>query len=156
MTDGKTWAIGTNGEPCLVVHKNHSLTIETLTRPWRTTIGRSSAGIRYLVHDGVAVPHQNMVRHPRTVVGLDNTGTRLTILVVDGRKQGVAVGMSYDELATEMLRLGCTEALNLDGGGSSVMAVRDAASGKLKILNAPTDGHERAVADVLGISVDAP
>ena len=35
-----------------------------------------------------------------------------------------------------------------------MMAVRDAASGKLKILNAPTDGHERAVADVLGITVE--
>jgi exopolysaccharide biosynthesis protein len=53
-----------------------------------------------------------------------------------------------------MLRLGCNEALNLDGGGSSVMAVRDPASGQMKILNAPTDGHERAVANVLGISVD--
>lgn len=61
--------------------------------------------------------------------------------------------MSYDELATEMIRLGCTEALNLDGGGSSVMAVRDAATGQFQILNQPTDGHERAVANVLGVIV---
>lgn len=33
--------------------------------------------------------------------------------------------MNYAELATELLRLGCYEAVNLDGGGSSVMAVRD-------------------------------
>jgi exopolysaccharide biosynthesis protein len=73
---------------------------------------------------------------------------------VDGRKPGIAVGMSYDELAREMLRLGCRQALNLDGGGSTVMAIRDAGSGNLKILNQPTDGHERAVADALGISVE--
>ncbi len=71
-----------------------------------------------------------------------------------GRKPGVALGMSYHELAAEMIRLGCKEALNLDGGGSSVMAVRDPAAGRIKILNQPTDGRERAVADALGIFLD--
>jgi exopolysaccharide biosynthesis protein len=153
MTDGKTWSTCTNARPCLVIHKNHAVTIETLTQPgaddWEVIGGNTM-----LVHDGIVVPHQTKVRHPRTVVGLDATGGKLTILVVDGRKPGVALGMSYDELAAEMIRLGCQEALNLDGGGSSVMAVRDAASGQMKILNQPTDGRERAVADVLGISVE--
>jgi exopolysaccharide biosynthesis protein len=138
-----------------VVHKNHSVTIEPLAQPpadnWEVIAGNT-----LLVKDGVVVPHQNKVRHPRTVVGLDATGTRLTILVVDGRKPGIAVGMSYDELAAEMLRLGCRQALNLDGGGSSVMAVRAAGEQKMKILNEPTDGRERAVANVLGIAVDQP
>jgi exopolysaccharide biosynthesis protein len=60
--------------------------------------------------------------------------------------------MSYDELAAEMIRLGCYTAINLDGGGSSVMAVRDTAMGSFRILNHPSDGHERPVANVLGIS----
>jgi hypothetical protein len=153
MTDGKTWSTCTNARPCLVVHTNHSVAIETMTIPnaddWEVIGGNTM-----LVHDGAVVPHQSKTRHPRTVVGLDATGDKLTILVVDGRKRGVALGMSYDELAAEMIRLGCKEALNLDGGGSSVMATRDQASGRIKILNAPTDGHERAVANVLGISVD--
>jgi exopolysaccharide biosynthesis protein len=71
---------------------------------------------------------------------------------VDGRRPGVAIGMSYDEEAALMLRLGCQQALNLDGGGSSVMAIRNPA-GEYQILNTPSDGHERPVADVLGISV---
>ena len=153
MTDGQTWATCTNARPCLVVHKNHAVTIETLTEPagddWEVIGGNT-----LLVRDGLVIPHQNKARHPRTAVGLNAAGNKLTILVVDGRKPGVAAGLSYDELADEMLRLGCNEALNLDGGGSSVMAVRDPASGQMKILNAPTDGHERAVANVLGISVD--
>jgi exopolysaccharide biosynthesis protein len=107
-----------------------------------------------LVRAGVVVPHPGKVRHPRTVVGLDKTGNKLIILVVDGRKPGIAVGMSYDELAAEMLRLGCQNALNLDGGGSSVLAVRDAASDGMKILNVPTDGRERAVVNVLGMTVE--
>jgi exopolysaccharide biosynthesis protein len=152
MTAGKTWATTTNARPCLVVHKNNSVTIETITQPpadAREVIG----GNVILVRAGKIIPHKNKIRHPRTAVGLDAAGTKMTLLVVDGRKRGVAVGMSYDELAAEMLRLGCTEALNLDGGGSSVMALRTT-DGKYKILNAPTDGRERAVADVLGISVE--
>ena len=155
MTDGKTWSTSITARPCLVIHTNNTVTIETLTRPAaddREVIG----GNVILVRDGVIVPHPGKVRHPRTVVGLDGTGTKLTILVVDGRKPGIAVGMSYDELAAEMVRLGCREALNLDGGGSSVMAVRESTTDKYKILNEPTDGRERAVVNVLGISAGKP
>ena len=152
MTDGKTWAVSTNARPCLVVHTNRAVTIELRRRPaaddWEVIGGNTM-----LVYDGALILHTNKVRHPRTAAGLDATGKILTLLVVDGRKPGVAAGMSYDELADELFRLGCYEALNLDGGGSSVMALRDA-TGAMKILNEPTDGRERAVANVLGISVD--
>jgi len=52
-----------------------------------------------------------------------------------------------------MLKYGCTQAINLDGGGSSVLAIRDPRSHKMQILNHPSDGRERSVANVLGISV---
>jgi len=152
MTDGQTWSTCTNVRPCLVVHKNQTVTIDFRTQPggddWQVIGGNV-----LLVHAGAAIPWRGKIRHPRTVVGLDATGSTLTILVVDGRKPGRAVGMSYAELGAEMVRLGCVEALNLDGGGSSVLAVREAAKGQMKILNEPTDGRERAVADVLGITV---
>lgn len=167
VTDGKAWAIAARPQPCLVVHRNGRVNVETMTKPapddWEVV-----GGNRLLVKDGIdvvppappEVPGQTShaapgltALHPRTVVGLNAKGTKLTILVVDGRKPGIAVGMTYDELAHEMLRLGCSQALNLDGGGSSVMAVRDADSGKMKILNFPTDGRERPVADVLGIAI---
>jgi exopolysaccharide biosynthesis protein len=155
MTDGKTWSASAAARPCFVVRTNQTVAIEMLARPAaddREVIG----GNVILVKDGAVLSHTNQVRHPRTAIGFDAAKTNLVIMVVDGRKPGVAIGMSYDELAQEMLRLGCSEALNLDGGGSSVMAVREVATGQMKILNAPTDGHERAVADVLGISVDKP
>jgi exopolysaccharide biosynthesis protein len=150
---GKVWSTSTNARPCLVVGKDGKVTIRPVRQPkaddWEVISGNVM-----LVRDGKAVSHDNKVRHPRTVVGLNENATRLIIMVVDGRKPGVAVGMSYDELAAEMLRLGCHIALNLDGGGSSVMAVRDPAKNEFKILNEPTDGRERAVANVLGISVE--
>src|SRR5262249_8848034 len=125
VTDGHPWSITTNRWPCLVVHKNRKVAIETLSNPKRDW--QVVAGNTMLLENGLPVLHTNKLRHPRTAAGLDAKGTRLVLLVVDGRKPGIAVGMTYDELARELLRLGCTQALNLDGGGSSVMALRDEA-----------------------------
>ena len=77
------------------------------------------AGFGGLVQDGKVLPKPNEIRHPRTAVGLD--GNRLTFVVVDGRQPGVSEGMSERELAELMSEYGCRDALNLDGGGSSIM-----------------------------------
>jgi exopolysaccharide biosynthesis protein len=97
-------------------------------------------------------------RVPRTAAGISADGTRLVLLVVDGRRDGYSVGITEMELAEEMLRLGCADALNLDGGGSSTLVMKDDATGLVKLLNRPSDGHdlpiplriERPVACVLG------
>ena len=153
VTDGRVWSVGTNATPCLVVHRDRTVALASVERPGADDF-EVVAGNTLLVRDGQVVPHRAKTRHPRTAVGLNAAGTRLTLLVVDGRKPKVAVGMSYDELAAELLRLGCQQALNLDGGGSSLMAVRDPLTRRYHILNQPTDGHERPVANALGITVD--
>lgn len=153
VSGGNAWATRTNSRPCLVVSKVGKVSLEKLARP-RPGDWEVIAGNTMLVQGGVPVVHQNnQARHPRTAVGLDATETKLILLVVDGRKPGVAVGMNYDELAAELIRLGCRAALNLDGGGSSVMAVREPATDKFHILNEPTDGRERSVANVLGVVI---
>ena len=93
------------------------------------------------------------VRHPRTAIGLDHRGTKLTILIVDGRRPGIATGMTGPEIAQEMLRLGCVDAINLDGGGSTTLVMRDRDDDQLKVINHPSDLRERPVADVIGITV---
>lgn len=61
-------------------------------------------------------------KHPRTAMGYTYDG-RLIILVVEGRRPGVAEGASLMQEAEMLRHLGCKEALNLDGGGSSCMLV---------------------------------
>jgi exopolysaccharide biosynthesis protein len=151
VTDGHVWSTSATKKPCLVVHKNRRVTIEMVGQP-RKDDWQVLAGNPMLVQDGLAVPHGATVRHPRTAVGLDRKAARLVILTVDGRKKGEAVGMSYDELANEFLRLGCWKAVNLDGGGSTAIALREPGAGNYLILNAPTDGYERPVAEVLGVT----
>lgn len=81
-------------------------------------------------------------RHPRTAIGFDADGGLLWLVVVDGRQPPLSAGMSLPELANLFLWLGVDEALNLDGGGSSVMSVG------AQVMNSPSDaGGERPVAN---------
>lgn len=61
-------------------------------------------------------------KFPRTAVGIRENGDWV-FAVVDGSLQGLIGGMTMNELADLMLQLGCVEALNLDGGRSSIMVI---------------------------------
>jgi hypothetical protein len=61
-------------------------------------------------------------KHPRTAMGY-TSDRRLIILVIQGRFPGIAEGATLEEEAKILVDLGCVEALNLDGGGSSCMLV---------------------------------
>jgi phosphodiester glycosidase len=80
-------------------------------------------------------------RHPRTAIGYTRNH-RLIILVIQGRSPGIAEGATLDEVARMLVDLGCVEALNLDGGGSSCMLI----NGKETIQ--PADKTQRPVASV--------
>jgi hypothetical protein len=154
VSSGKSWSVTASGRPSLVVDDSNQVSIRSPTH--LAGLREVVSGNTMLVRSGVALAQTNKLRHPRTAVGLDARRERLVLLVVDGRKPGVAIGMSYEELAQELLRLGCSDAMNLDGGGSSVLAVREPESKTYKILNTPTDGRERAVANVLGVVITSP
>jgi hypothetical protein len=87
-------------------------------------------------------------RHPRTAAGIN--GSRLLLVTVDGRQPEVSAGMDLTELTALMRELGCSEAINLDGGGSTTLWVRGA------VENRPSDGRERRVANALVVFSTAP
>ena len=104
-----------------------------------------------LVRNGKAVPPDPEIyspgfaeaRHPRTAVGVRADG-RILLVTVDGRQPETSVGMTIAELAALLLELGAVEAINMDGGGSTTMVVRD------RVVNSPSDlTGERAVGDAL-------
>ena len=82
-------------------------------------------------------------RAPRTAAGVKKDGT-VILLVVDGRSSSSA-GMTLQELASYLVKLGAWQAVNFDGGGSSEMVLDG------KILNTPSDGRERPVSVGLGV-----
>jgi len=82
-------------------------------------------------------------RHPRTAVGWNQS--HFFLVAVDGRQKELSIGMTFPELAHFMKDLGCNEALNLDGGGSTTFWMQG------KVMNSPSDKHERSVANGLVI-----
>ena len=87
--------------------------------------------------------------HPRTAVGYDPVASLLWLVVVDGRQDPRSAGMTLPELAELFEVLGVSEALNLDGGGSSTMAVG------ARLVNRPSDvTGERPVGNSLWLVRD--
>jgi hypothetical protein len=83
-----------------------------------------------------------LAAHPRTAFGIKADGTIVTY-VMDGRNNSVSSGLKLKDLADELLAQGCIDAINLDGGGSSVMSIRVPTTGMQKVINAPSDGAPR-------------
>lgn len=106
----------------------------------------------FLIRDGVRKARDDRDMHPRTAVGIDYDAGVIFLLVIDGR-QDFSRGYTMVELATLMEYLGADEALNLDGGGSSTMVAKRP-SGKVKVLNSPSDGQQRAVPNGLEVFYD--
>jgi hypothetical protein len=118
---------------------------------------RVVGGYPELLDDGAPVgdllvgdnPGFAATRHPRTALGFDPTSRRLWLVVVDGRQGGYSAGMTLPELARLFGTLGAREAINLDGGGSSVLVVGGRA------VSRPSDpAGERPVVNALALRVD--
>lgn len=83
----------------------------------------------------------SLKRHPRTAAGVDAHGD-LWLVSVDGQLSE-SVGATLEEMAAIMLRLGCRDAINLDGGGSTTMNAFGVT------VSRPSDGVERELADAI-------
>jgi hypothetical protein len=123
-----------NGGPTLLLHGDYvrqdaqeGWAIDAIDDPAHTL----------LMHDWITR------RNPRTAVGVRADGTVL-LLVVDGHRHGTSVGMTIEELRQVMGKLGAKDAINLDGGGSSAMVLRE------RLVNSPSDlDGERKIGDAV-------
>ncbi len=85
-------------------------------------------------------------RHPRSAIGIKKSG-EVVLVTVDGRTS-FGAGMSLPELSRLMVLLGCDQAMNLDGGGSTAMYVKG--QGKAGVVNHPSDpGGERLISTAI-------
>jgi len=106
--------------------------------PEADRIVEAMAGFQQIVKAGVVVPAAGGAVHPRTAIGVDRSGMVMWLVVVDGRQNRFSEGMNVHELGRQMLELGCWNAMNMDGGGSSVMGLVNGKEG-LRVVNSPSD-----------------
>ncbi|MBA3878965.1 MAG: hypothetical protein C0500_04540 [Sphingobium sp.] len=93
---------------------------------------------------------------PRTALGLNDAGTKLWLVVADGRQPGYSEGATNADLLALFREVGATQAMSLDGGGSATMVAKGP-SGPI-VLSRPihtgVPGRERPVGNHLGVFVD--
>ena len=134
------------------VQPGDTLQISTATSPSLSVARNALAAGPVLVRNGRrqkisaapddAYESSSMIeRHPRSAIGWNTDWYFL--VVVDGRQRDVSDGMTLEELGGFLVRLGCEEALNLDGGGSSTLWFDGS------VRNNPCDGYERPIATSL-------
>ncbi|WP_147375268.1 phosphodiester glycosidase family protein [Jiangella rhizosphaerae] len=107
-------------------------------------------GNHLLVDDGVQRTFTDTEPAARTSIGLSEDGRTMYLVSVDG-KQAHSRGMTLTEFAELMDDLGAYDALNIDGGGSSTLVVRDPGTDDRTVVNSPSDGTERSVANGLAL-----
>jgi len=134
----------------MVLHKNRSFGIESArSEQFYEESGTESFVMvsgPLLLKDSIPqkLPDMSFThkRHPRTCVGI--TGETIILITIDGRSDD-AFGMSLPEVQEFLLTLGCLDAINLDGGGSTSMWIKEEG-----IVNIPSDKTgERPVANAL-------
>lgn len=94
-------------------------------------------------------------KHPRTGLGINEDSTELILVTIDGRDSSFK-GVSQEVFGALMRRLGAHNAINLDGGGSTSMAIKALGEDKSKLVNKPSDNAERSVVNGVGVFSNAP
>lgn len=113
----------------------------------------SIGGGSQLVKNGVALSTFTVTSYgnqPRTAVGVTQDRKQMIFLTVDGRTSNFR-GLDMKELAKLMVELGSYEAINMDGGGSTEMLVKQLGQTSASVVNTPSDGGERSIKNGIGI-----
>lgn len=85
---------------------------------------------------------------PRTAIGIKADGN-VIFYTIDGRQPGYSYGLQLKTLAERLLELGCVDAINLDGGGSTTMSAWFPGFDSTMVANKPSDGYNRSVANFI-------
>lgn len=92
---------------------------------------------------------------PRTGIGISKNGKEIILVTIDGRDTSFK-GVSQEMFGAILRDLGAYNGLNLDGGGSTTMAIKPIDQNKAAVVNKPSDGSERLVVNSVGVFSNAP
>ena len=101
-----------------------------------------------LLSNGVVNPSLNAGADPRTALGIKSDGS-LILYTIDGRQKGYSYGVQLKTLANRLKELGCTDAINLDGGGSTSFVMQFPGDDLVELNNKPSGGSMRPVSNFI-------
>ncbi|TJX68316.1 hypothetical protein E8P77_02415 [Soehngenia saccharolytica] len=119
----------------------------------KTALGAGSIVLK----DGVVTSTniQSTGVHPRTGIGINKDNNVVYLVTVDGRHSSFK-GIEQPMLGAILKDLGAYNGVNLDGGGSTTMALKPKGTSKPYLVNIPSEGSQRLVVNGLGVYSDAP
>lgn len=139
------------------LHKGDRISINEKIYP-DADLSQALGGGPQLVKDGALYydPHPptstgDYTRNPQTAVGITRDGTHALFVIFDGRLSGPrrSRGMTRAEVARFMLAHGAYNVMLFDSGGSSEMVARLPGHNSVSIINWPSGGYERPIANGL-------
>ncbi len=151
ITNGALINAGSAGAPSLCFHQENA----TMQHDGMCPAGTKNAiAGRMLIEKAGAKPQRNDAArtYPLNMVGLNQEGTVLFLLIVDGKQPFYSDGLLPEEGAELLFQFGAVRVLQLDGGGSTTLVMNG--NGAPHIMNAvihsKIPGRERPVANHLG------
>ncbi len=148
---------GDRGEPILNSFQiGDEVELITKTTPNLENIKFAIGGGSIILKNGVPTNSNINIKgnHPRTGIGISQDEKELIIATIDGRNSFVGVGQ---ELFGLILKdLGAYNAINLDGGGSTAMAIKPIDKQVAEVVNKPSGGSQRRVPNGVGVFSNAP
>jgi exopolysaccharide biosynthesis protein len=156
-------AIGANAYGSVALpNPGDTITIDGTATPALDDIASAIGGGPLLVKDGAwyADPDgpskgEFATHMPASGVAVKRDGT-LLFFEIDGRQPALSIGVLQPQFASLMIAFGAVTGMQFDGGGSSTIVARMPGNAYASVLNSPSDGVERRVADGLFVYSDAP
>ena len=147
-TNGNQWAITLIN----TMYEGEEITVRTTAgnEIWNEAYNGLASEGEQILSKGKVAEGLEAGASPRTAVGIKENGN-IIFYVIDGRQYGYSYGARKDTVAKRLIELGCVDALNLDGGGSTTMAGVYPGCDSSVIVNSPSEGALRKVTNFIFI-----
>lgn len=140
VCDGVVESKPEKGFPSFIQTKDGKLAIRNVDpEEFLDDIRLAVSGNMIVLKGGDVVPQGDKAVHPRTAVGYSADQRYLYLIAIDGRQKEYSVGATYEDVGRALKLCGAWDGLNLDGGGSTTMAVRGDDE-KAIVVNRPING----------------
>jgi hypothetical protein len=155
-------AAGAGMLPMPIAAVGDSVIVASTTTPPLERIRSAIGGGAILLRDGIAVDdpaspnYATRARRIPCAAAARLADGKLALVTVDGHRAVTSIGVSRSELTSLLIALGATDALLLDSGGSATLVAREPGDADASVINDPSDGVERPVADGLFAYSDTP
>lgn len=139
-----------NGYAAFIVTKDRKFLFDTPGKDYDiSNVEYAVAGFSFCLRDGKEEGAED--KHPRTGYGLSADRRYFVIVTIDGRQQGYSEGCTVKEVGLWLRYFGCSDGINMDGGGSTTLVYYDKKAEKIVKMNHQANGAERSNGGNFGI-----